>query len=259
MNKSKLYVDSNLDNEKILTQFYKYEFKSKSRSMKIHSSIDHLTAITLNNLIKNNNFSNVLEIGMAFGTSSLAIIAALPKSGSLYSIDPHQTDAKHWDSVGLIRLNNSNAIHKHSLIQEKSFIALPELMKKGDLFDLIYIDGWHTFDATLIDLFYSDKLLKPNGFIGVNDCSFASVNKALNWFLSHRDYQEVVTNLPHKYRRIRHSGSKRRFWDDLIDGGLKFTPLGKLDKSLFNSVRAEDRYFRKLSSKEPSWDYFSRF
>ena len=55
------------------------------------------------------------------------------------------------------------------------------------------------------------------------------------------------------------SGNKRRFWDDLIDGGLKFTPLGKLDKSLFNSVRAEDRYFRKLSSQEPSWDYFSPF
>ena len=259
MNKSKLYIDSNLDNEKILTQFYKYEFKSKSRSMKIHSSIDHLTAIMLNNFIKNNNYSNVLEIGMAFGTSSLAIIAALPESGLLYSIDPYQTDTMHWASVGLIRLNESNATHKHRLIQDKSFIALPELIKKGDLFDLIYIDGWHTFDGTLIDLFYSDKLLKPNGVIVVNDTSFASVNKAIKWFISHRDYQEVVTDLPHKYRRIRHSGNKRRFWDDLIDGGLKFTPLGKLDKSLFNSVRAEDRYFRKLSSQEPSWDYFSPF
>ena len=259
MNKSKLYIDSNLDNEKILTQFYKYEFKSKSRSMKIHSSIDHLTAIMLNNFIKNNNYSNVLEIGMAFGTSSLAIIAALPESGLLYSIDPYQTDTMHWDSVGLIRLNESNATHKHRLIQDKSFIALPELIKKGDLFDLIYIDGWHTFDGTLIDLFYSDKLLKPNGVIVVNDTSFASVNKAIKWFISHRDYQEVVTDLPHKYRRIRHSGNKRRFWDDLIDGGLKFTPLGKLDKSLFNSVRSEDRYFRKMSTQEPNWDYFSPF
>lgn len=259
MNKLNLYVDSDSDNEKILTQFYKYEFESRSRSIKIHSSIDHLTAITLNNLVKNNNFSNVLEIGMAFGTSSLAIIAALPKSGLLYSIDPYQTDIEHWDSVGLIRLNNSNASHKHRLIEEKSFIALPELIKKGDFFDLIYIDGWHTFDGILIDLFYSDKLLKPNGVIGINDTSFASVNKAIKWFLSHREYQEEVTDLPRKYRRIRHSGGKRRFLDDLIDGGLKFTPLGKLDKSLFNSVRAEDRYFRKLSSREPSWDYFSRF
>jgi predicted O-methyltransferase YrrM len=259
LNKLNLYVDSNLDNKKIITQFYRYEFKSKSRTMKIHSSIDHLTAITLNNLVKNNKYSNVLEIGMAFGTSSLAIIAALPKSGLLYSIDPYQTDTKHWDSVGLIRLNESNATHKHRLIQEKSFIALPELIKKGNLFDLVYIDGWHTFDGTLIDLFYSDKLLKPNGVIGVNDTNFASVNKALKWFISHRDYQEVVTDLPHKYRRIRHSGSKRRFWDDLIDGGLKFTPLGKLDKSLFNSVRSEDRYFRKMSTQEPSWDYFSPF
>ena len=57
-------------------------------------------------------------------------------------------------------LLKSSKLHKrHMLIEKKSYEAMPELLKKGEEnYDFIFIDGWHTFDYTLVDFFYSDKL-----------------------------------------------------------------------------------------------------
>ena len=70
----------------------------------------------------------------------------------LTSIDPFQKT--QWNSNGLKLLTNSKLINRHNLI-EKSYEALPELLKDNkNKFDFIFIDGWHTFDYTLIDFFY---------------------------------------------------------------------------------------------------------
>ena len=48
-----------------------------------------------------------------------------------------------------------------------SYIALPKLLEKYkyNYFDFIFIDGFHTFDYTLVDFFFSNLLLKINGII----------------------------------------------------------------------------------------------
>jgi hypothetical protein len=43
------------------------------------------------------------------------------------------------------------------------------LKPKGEMFDVIYLDGLHTFDQTLRDLLNSIECLKPNGVIVVDD------------------------------------------------------------------------------------------
>ena len=41
---------------------------------------------------------------------------------------------------------------------------------KNNLFDLIFLDGLHTYEQTIKDIFNSLKTLKKNGVIIVHDC-----------------------------------------------------------------------------------------
>ena len=45
-----------------------------------------------------------------------------------------------------------------SLIEEKSYECLPRLVNEKQIVDLIFIDGMHTFDYTLVDFFYGDLI-----------------------------------------------------------------------------------------------------
>ncbi len=73
------------------------------------------------------------------------------------------------------------------MIEEKSYIALPALLKKAK-FDFIFIDGWHTFDYTLIDFFYSLELLNDGGIIIIDDALHKGVSKCVKY---------IETNYPH--------------------------------------------------------------
>jgi len=69
-----------------------------------------------------------------------------------------------------------------ALILDKSFNALPQLLKNKTELDFAYIDGWHTFDYTPVDFFYIDKMLKVRGIVAFNDVSWRSVHKVINFF-----------------------------------------------------------------------------
>lgn len=64
------------------------------------------------------------------------------------------------------------------LLEEFDYIALPRLVAEQRSLDFILIDGWHSFDYTLIDMFYADILLRPGGVLTVHDTGWPSVYKA---------------------------------------------------------------------------------
>lgn len=137
-----------------------------SQVKKIHSAIKSPEMETITNLISNNNFVKCLEVGMAFGTSAITILSN--KKCNLISIDPFQTT--QWESNGIKLVKSFGFSNRHTLIEKKSYIALPELLENNtSSFDFIFIDGWHTFDYTLVDFFYSNLLLKIGGIIMIDD------------------------------------------------------------------------------------------
>jgi len=75
----------------------------------------------------------------------------------------------------------------------KSYEALPELLKNSEAkFDFIFIDGWHTFDYTLIDFFYADKLLKVGGIIIIDDALHKGVEKSVKYIsTNYKFYQKL--------------------------------------------------------------------
>ncbi len=135
---------------------------------KLHSETKPNECMYLMNLINKYNLKKSLEIGMAYGISA-AWINKYTKNHTC--IDPFQE--AQWDNMGK-KLNP-----KVKLIEEVSYLAFPQLIEEE--FDLIYIDGFHTFDYTLIDIFYADKLLKIGGFVIIDDVKLKGVNECVNY------------------------------------------------------------------------------
>lgn len=138
-------------------------------------------------LIKQNNFKNCLEIGMANGLSSQYICQALLEnnnSGSLISIDPFQST--QWKNQGIENIKRAG-LQKHSVVlEEKDYIILPKIINgilknKAELFDFIIIDGDHRFDYTLLDFMYSDFILRKGGVILVDDVLHKSVQPVVRY------------------------------------------------------------------------------
>ena len=163
----------------------------------VHSNIGLLEAEALYHAVLKYRPTMVVEIGMAFGTSSLAILAALEQSGGqgrLISIDPNQSS--EWMGGGVAAIARSGFAKRHRLIEEPDYVALPQLLASGTRIEFAFIDGWHTFDYALLDFWYLDKLLVPGGVVGFDDCNFPSVRKVIKFVLSHRKYQEMDLGLP---------------------------------------------------------------
>src|SRR4029450_11609121 len=110
-----------------------------------------------------------LEIGMARGFSSVAILSALEPDGRLTSVDPFQLVPSGYGGAGVATVRSAGFAHRHTLIAEPDYVALPALLRNQQQFDFIFIDGYHSFDYTLLDFFYADLLLKVGGVVAFHD------------------------------------------------------------------------------------------
>ncbi len=121
----------------------------------------------LERLLRDVRPKTTLEIGMATGGSSIEICKTLRDVGgeTHVAIDPYQSDPDGWNNQGI---NNVKAAGFDGLLEpiaDFDYLALPKLVEQGRRFDFVLIDGWHSFDYTLVDLFYADLLLNVDGVV----------------------------------------------------------------------------------------------
>lgn len=148
----------------------------------------------LHELIVRFDLRRVLEIGMANGTSSLVFCDALrERSGHLTSIDPFQSapPPQGFGGAGLERIRASGFGDMHRLIERPDYLALPSLVEEGAQFDLVFIDGWHSFDYTFLDMFYADLLLRDGGILAVHDTTSPAVYRSLRFLEQHKPYDLI--------------------------------------------------------------------
>ena len=208
----------------------------------VHSDIGVAHAEALYKTILQTRPTTVVEVGMAFGVSSLAILTALREiglNGKLLSIDPVQTP--DWKGCGLAAIARAGLKDRHEMHEDYDYNALPKLLASGLKIEFAYIDGWHTFDYALLDWWYLDRMLRVGGIAAFNDCSWPAVEKAIDFVLSHRKYTEIDVGIPMPRRR------KKELLRLLTLGLKKLPPLEK------------DRYFKKDADWEPRWDFYAPF
>ena len=119
-----------------------------------------------------------LEVGLAYGVSTLYVCDALSKIGTKWHhfvIDPYQNT--QWRGIGMKNISRAGYSDNVTLIEERSEIALPALLSKGVRIKAAIIDGFHTFDHALIDFFYINKMLDVGGGIIFDDADWPSISR----------------------------------------------------------------------------------
>lgn len=216
---------------------------------RVTGTISLLEARYIQNLIVENDFRTCLETGVAYGASTVAICSALAaaeaRGGGVkhYGVDPCQFQT--YSGAAIAALRECGLDHLFELCEGQSHLMLPKLIERGVTVDFALIDGMHTFDYTLIDLFFSDKLLRPGGIICVHDMNLPAKRKALKYLMRYRQYRRLDA--------LKKSFSERA--GAALKEALKFEPA----KSLNYLTTVEPMMtLQKVSSEEPPWNFYAR-
>src|SRR3972149_5496395 len=121
-----------------------------------HSSITREEGEFLQEIISEIKPEDSLEVGLAYGVSALFICDAIKKTPGYrhIAIDPNQFGGSwgdRWDGIGINNLKEAGYADIIEFYNMPSHHVLPKLAAEGRKIDFAFIDGWHTFDHTLID------------------------------------------------------------------------------------------------------------
>lgn len=197
----------------LVTTFENGYIEHDGQRFDLHSNISAEECHLLYRQAEATAAASALEIGMAYGVSSVALADALSSNTdkpALVSIDPHQH--KEWNAVALRQLERVGFAPFCELIEAPSHTALPALVERGFRADLALIDGWHTFDHCLVDFFFIDLLLRVGGVVVFDDMWMPGVRGVAEFVLRNRAYV-LVDSLPmpsNRRARLRRVGSQRR-------------------------------------------------
>lgn len=240
-------------------------FTGAGEEITLDAAIDKEEADFISSLIKNNKLSIAVEVGCAMGLSSLAIADALHEVNGQYRhyiIDPFQST--QWKNTGITNLQRAG-FRNHELIEKGSEYGLPELCQRGVKVDFGFIDGWHTFDHTLIDFFYINRMLKVGGVVVIDDVHMPGINKCMRYIFNYPCY-EYCGHVP-----VSESTAGRK----MLDATRRVASAGKyvFGKRLFTelfsaeAVRSNNELhlyssmiaFRKIKEDDRPWNWYKSF
>lgn len=146
-------------------------------------SLGHLDGDVLRDVLIAERPTTVIEVGLAYGGSALAIAEALVAAGSEHPrhiiIDAHQ---EQFHNTGWEALVEAGLDSICSLIRQRSQIALPRLLNEAVVADAAFVDGSHLFHMVFVDLYYLQELIRPGGLVIVDDYDWTSVATAVRYF-----------------------------------------------------------------------------
>ena len=155
--------------------------------------IDKTAGSELNRLVRESETKKSLEIGLAYGFSTIFIMDALGAGGSHVAIDPFQ--ASLWHGVGATQAARLSS-KRFKWIEDYSIHVLSDYIRAGERFDFIFIDGNHRFDDVLVDFYLSDQALKVGGLLVLDDIWMASIRTVMSYVVTNRAYEIVLQRSP---------------------------------------------------------------
>lgn len=128
--------------------------------------------------------ATVVEVGLAYGSSALAVGEALaavdaPQRRHVV-IDPFQDT--QYDDVGWQMLREAGLDDTVRLMRSASSVALPQLVHEGLVADAAFVDGSHRFHEVFVDLYFLRQLVRPGGLVLVDDDWAPAVRTAVRYF-----------------------------------------------------------------------------
>jgi predicted O-methyltransferase YrrM len=217
----------------------------------LHSHTSTEQCVFLTNLVNEIDAERCLEVGLAYGISSLAICGAISKKADplLLSIDPQQ---HWWKDIGLKNLADAGYGRFVRFFRERSDEVLPRLAAEGTVLDFAYVDTTKIFDQVLVDSYYILKMLRIGGLLVLDDCSCPGVDRVAR----------CISRMPHlelhaMFGAVRKSAPKR-----LVSRALNLLPKRRVlfsDRILNPDLAAQCIAFRKTGGDERRWDWYPDF
>lgn len=160
--------------------------------------------------------TTVLEIGSAEGGSAMIICAAMDAygSGRLVCVDP----TPRFPPELLSRI-------AHRAVVLKGFSTDPAILTQahkeaGSLFDLIFIDGDHSYLGALRDVEVASPLLRSGGYLLFHDAHYAEVHRAIEEALKHFSFLDCGLLSVEENPILEASSGRKVAW-----GGLRLLRL----------------------------------
>ena len=224
------------------------------------TSIPQDEGIALYNIVRSIKARRTLEIGMAYGLSTLYMCQAHQDAGadggSHVSIDPYQT--KWWKSIGLRNLERCGLSDYLEFHESMAHESLPRMLERGDSYDLIFIDGGHLFDHTMLEFFYADLLIPIGGYVMFDDLWMPSQQAVVSFILNNRDYiwiSEFSPPVPNTMTKLTQTTWK--IGAGLLAGHLPVR--GPLDTHYGRGSDVRWCVLKKVGADQREWNHFCSF
>lgn len=207
---------------------------AEGRQLPLHSELPSLEAQLLQRWLRDQSPRRLLEIGLAYGISTLSILAALEEPPRRYDIiDAFQH--RDWHGIGLRHLREAGMPRGLVFHEELAELCLPRLLGNGARYEFAYVDGWHTFDQVAVEFYFINRMLEPGGVIVFDDVHLPSLQKLLAMVVRFPSYERVP--VPEDLRRDRVARVRR------MAGAPEFRLAA----------------VRKLAEDQRDWDWFEDF
>ncbi len=229
----------------------------EGRSFDLDGQVQHPTGTVslaeaeyIMDVIREKKLSRCVETGVAYGASTIAVCEALiqlEKMGLVckhYGVDPCQYSEFNGSAIAVLR--RCGLDHLFELLEGPSHIMLPKLLERNVSVDFALVDGWHTFDYTLVDVFLADKLLRSGGILMIHDMQMPSKRMVWRYLRTHRRYRRLRGPIRPLWRRVLSfgrnvlAGRPRQAWGLLITSEVMLV-------------------LQKLEDFEPEHHFFRRF
>jgi predicted O-methyltransferase YrrM len=109
------------------------------------------------------------------------------------SVDPYQLTQWKGAARSQVRVAGLEALSSHLLLP--SHLAMPAVERElGEgCMDLVFVDGMHLFDYTLVDLFLADRLTRVGGLIVLDDVKHAGVKDCVHYIMANYPHWQLLT------------------------------------------------------------------
>ena len=205
----------------------------------------------IRDLLISERVATVVEIGLAYASSALAIGEALVTVGPPHArhviIDPFQEDA--YADVGWDLLRTAGLDPIAELVRAWSSIALPRLVTEGLVADAAFVDGSHRFHEVFVDLYFLRKIVRPGGLIVVDDDWTPSVRTAVRYYEQNLGWtigdDPAAVAVPRcRALRLQDAGAVAGSSPGVVGGSampMKFPPMGRMPTDHPSAVRSSVR------------------
>ncbi|MFG3547620.1 class I SAM-dependent methyltransferase [Streptomyces sp. NPDC047725] len=152
----------------------------------------------LRDLLVAERAEKVVEVGLAYAGSALAIGEALTTVGRPLPrhvvIDPFQESEYGNAGWDLLRAAGLDSIA--TLMPVPSSVALPQLLTEGFVADAAFVDGSHRFHEVFVDLYFLRGIVRPGGLIVIDDDWWPSVHTAARYYEQNLGWTEIPDAFP---------------------------------------------------------------